>query len=924
MQDETNPIGRKQILIIVSVILAAIIVMALGRLYVDYLWFLNLGFESVFLKVIVSKVALALAFGLVFFAAVYANVLVADLEDKKSKEKQAKVMHPIRWPLLAAASAVVALTYRNSWFQLLQYLNQAEFGIIDAVFSRDISFYVFGLPVYLLIWKFLAFTTIIALVATALVYVFNKGIVFQPKKHEVYIGDIAVPGANRLEMKCSRKTKFHLSGIAAFFFVLLAFKYYLNRFGILFSKSGIVQGAGYTDVHVALPVLTSLIIFSCVMAAILFIWPAYLRKKGFILGALAAFLVLLLVGQGIVPMVVQHFVVLPNEIRAEKPYLERNINMTRIAYGLDMIDEQPFPISDTAAAEEIYSNAVTLDNIRLWDPRPLKDTYKQLQEIRLYYDFLDVDIDRYFIDGAYTQVLVSPRELEQDQLPDKAKTWVNEHLAFTHGYGVSMSPVNRFTTDGLPEFYIKDIPPKTGISTLKIDRPQIYYGETGNDFVIVDTDYEEFDYPEGDKNQYIAYDGDGGVRIGSFFRRLLMALRFHDINIMLTRYVNADSRIMFHRNIMDRVQTIAPFIHYDPDPYMVVSEGRLFWMLDGYTVSDRFPYSEKIDGINYIRNPLKVVIDAYNGNVTYYIIDHDDPLINTYERIFPTLFYDFKEMPAGLKSHIRYPEHLFQIQSRIYGDYHMTDPIVFYNGEDKWDIPNEVYGEAQQVVVEPYHIIMKLPGKDLPEFIIMTPFTPHNKDNMIGWMAGRSDTEYGKLIVYKFQKQKLIYGPMQVEARIDQDADISEQLTLWDQKGSHVIRGNLLVIPIDHSLIYIEPLYLLAEKTQLPELKRVIVYYGTDIVMEKDLKTALDKLFGPKAKGSVPTIEAEEVSSMADEDSIGISSDMSDMIAQANEYFKDVQDAMEGGDWSGIGKSLENLQDVLEQMSAAAAEDSDD
>jgi len=552
---------------------------------------------------------------------------------------------------------------------------------------------------------------------------------------------------------------------------------------------------------------------------------------------------------------------------------------------------------------EILSNASdTLDNVRILDWRPLTQTYKQTQEMRLYYDLSGIDIDRYDINGSYTEVMIAPREMNQERL--QAKTWVNLHLVYTHGFGVVMSPVNSVTKEGMPNYLIKDIPPVYTVpdEELQIDVPQIYYGELDNNFVLVNTRTSEFDYPMGDTNEYIYYDGRGGVKLDSSTKELLMAMRFADIKIMLSGEITPESRIMFERSIEERISKITPFITLDEDPYLVISDGRLFWILDAYTVTGNFPYSEKYGSINYVRNSVKIVVDAYNGDVTYYIADTTDPIIVTYAKIFPGHFKSFDLMPDGLKKHVRYPEDLFNVQSAIYNTYHMDNVKVFYNKEDAWQIPNEVYGTGQQVPVDPYYIIIKLPGEVKEEFVLMRSVTPIKKDNMVAWLAARSDEDYyGELLLYKFPKEKLVYGPLQIEAKFDQDAVISQQLTLWSQQGSRVTRGNLLVIPIEDSILYIEPLYIQAETGQLPELKRVLVSDGERVVMEEDLDKALVALFGETRPDTVEAVvyEGEKSTEV--------------LITEAQIYYDAILDSM-GKNWTAFGENFDKLGEVLGEL----------
>jgi uncharacterized membrane protein (UPF0182 family) len=577
---------------------------------------------------------------------------------------------------------------------------------------------------------------------------------------------------------------------------------------------------------------------------------------------------------------------------------------------LNKVEEKPFPVGEPMTYSELKANDSTIHNIRLWDTRPLLETYRQLQEIRLYYNFKNVQVDRYHLNGKYTEVAVAARELPASQLPARAQTWINVHLKYTHGYGLAMSPVNEITNNGMPNLIVKNIPPSSNV--LKITRPQIYFGEQTNQYVLVDTKTKEFDYPKGNQDVYTSYHGTGGVRLSSFFRRLIYAWKFSDINILLTGYLTNESRIMFHRDITVRDRTIAPFLRYDSDPYLVVgNDGRLYWIHDAYTTSSMFPYSQpfygaqNFMGVNYIRNSVKVVIDAYNGDVSYYVIDPSDPLIRTYEKIFPTLFKPISEMPAFLRRHIRYPMDLFQIQADMFRTFHMTNPQVFYNQEDLWSLPKEVYNQQEQPML-PYYIIMRLPDTKSEEFILMVPFTPANKNNMVAWLCARCDGDnYGQLVEYSLSKEKLIYGPLQIDARINQKPDISSELTLWNQMGSSVIRGNLLVIPIEHSFLYVEPVYLQSEQSKMPELKRVIVALEDKLQMRDNLDDALRAVFSSDSMSTVQTQEA--LSGMP-------TGPLSGMAQEALNHYDKALSYMKNGDWANYGQELNRLRDILQRM----------
>jgi uncharacterized membrane protein (UPF0182 family) len=606
------------------------------------------------------------------------------------------------------------------------------------------------------------------------------------------------------------------------------------------------------------------------------------------------------------PALLQRFRVAPNEAAAERPFIERNIKFTRLAYGLDKIETKEFPAEDQLTPADLKRHETTIANIRLWDHRPLLATYAQLQEIRPYYKFVDVDNDRYVIDGTYRQVMLSARELSHQHL--QSRNWINEHLTFTHGHGLVFGPVNQVTPSGQPEFFIKDIPPVTARS-LKISRPEIYYGELANDYVLVRTKAQELDYPAGDQNIYTTYQGRGGVGIGSLWRQLAFSAYYGTLRILLSRDLNSESRILYHRRIHERVKKIAPFIDFDRDAYLVIAEGgRLFWIIDGYTTSDRFPYSEPMrrDGKNYIRNSVKTVVDAYNGTVDFYLSDSVDSIIQSYAKIFPGLFKPLNTMPGELRAHLRYPQDLFSIQAHMYATYHMQDPQVFFNKEDLLSIPRRgIDGRDQEM--EPYYTILSLPGEQKEEFVLLLPFTPNKRDNMRSWLAARSDgANYGKLLALEFPKAKLIYGPKQIDARIDQDTAISQQLTLWSQRGSQVIRGSLLAIPIEKSLLYIQPLYLAAEQGSLPELKRVIVAFGNQIAMEETLEQSLQRIFGVKpaqaSQAAVATAPAE------------ITKDDQNLPRLALEHFQRSQEFLKQGNWAGYGDELKKVETLLKQM----------
>ncbi|MBI2217674.1 MAG: UPF0182 family protein [Candidatus Rokubacteria bacterium] len=807
-------------------------------LYTDWLWFREVQFTSVFVTVLLWQVLVGVVTGAAFFLILYGNVTLAwrlpprevlVAADDALGLPRPEMLEPYLRRLALPSSVVLALIAgwlgTDRWELVLKALNPTPFGIRDPLFAQDVAFYVFELPLWRSVYSWLMGVLILSGLAAIAVYFCVRGIQVSP-----------------VAVSISRRARAHLLVLAALLFLLKAAGYRLAMFDLLFSQRGVAFGAGYSDVNAQLPVLKALVVLAG-LVALLCLVTIRLRSWRPLLGGVAALAGLAIVGGAAYPALIQRYQVSPNEIVKEKPYIDFNIRYTRLAYGLDNIEEREFPAEQTLTLQDLRKNDATIKNIRLWDTQPLLATYGQLQEIRTYYKFTDIDIDRYTIDGEYRQVTLSPRELSSKDLP--SRIWINERLTYTHGYGAVVSPVNRVTREGLPEFWVKDIPPAAS-TDLRISRPELYFSEVANDYVFARTRAKEFDYPEGNQNVYTTYAGEGGIPLGSFWRKALFAARLGDIKLLLSDDLTPASRVLIYRNIRERVQRIAPFFRYDEDPYMVISAaGRVVWLLDGYTVSDRFPYSAPTRGLgNYVRNAVKVTVDAYDGTVRFYVADPADPLIRTTARIFPGLLRPLDVMPADLRAHIRYPEGLFRIQAGMYAVYHMRDTQVFYNKEDLWSIPIRPV-DGQERAMEPYYLILRLPGEPKEEFVLLIPFTPSKKDNLAAWLAARSDPpNYGKLVVYNFPKQKLVYGPRQIEARIDQDSFISQQLSLWSQRGSQVIRGNLLVIPIERSLVYVEPLYIAAEKGRLPELKRVIVAFGDRIAMEETLDGAMARVFG--------------------------------------------------------------------------------
>jgi len=934
------PRWARNLLVAAAALVAALLLAFwLSKMWTDALWFEELGHANIFWTRIWAPLLFAVAGLLVFTAIFLGNLLLARLLSPRTALQQAggdaadaEILELMPTSdrrvtrIIVVISVVIGLFFAVSaggaWEEFLRCINQAPFSYTDPLFNHDASFFVYTLPVLRRVLGFLTGALIWSLLGVIGVYLFDRAISF--------------PSARRLSL--APHVKAHISVLAALLLVGQAADFLLQSWELLYSTRGVVFGASYTDAVAQLPVLRILAVVSLVSAAI-FLGNIHYRGWRLPLTAIGL-LVVMWIGAGqIYPAIVHQYRVSPNEIKVESAYIAHNIKTTRWAFGLEGVATRSFPANENLTLANIENNEATVQNIRLWDTRSLLETYTQLQEIRLYYRFRDVDVDRYSIDGNYRQVMLSTRELDQEQLQDQAKTWVNEHLSYTHGYGVVVSAVNEVTTDGLPTFFVENIPPQT-TTNLEISRPEIYYGEMGNEFVVVRTNAKEFDYPKGDENVLTTYEGGGGVPLTSVFRRLAFAMRFGDMNFLLSEYLTPESRVMFRRTIQERVRAIAPFLQYDQDPYLVIREdGSLAWVWDAYTVSNRFPYSEpRPNGINYIRNSVKVVIDAYDGNVTFYQMDPDDALATTYARMYPGLMTPADQLPADLRQHLRYPEDLFSIQAQVLSVYHMQDPQVFYNKEDVWQIPNEIY-QAEQVPVDPYYVIMGLPGENEEEFLLMQPFSPLDKSNMIAWMAVRMDGEdYGQIQVYGFPKDKLVFGPSQIEATISSDPVISAQLSLWNQSGSRVIRGNFLVVPLEDSLIYVEPLFLQAEQSAIPALKRVIVSYADRVVMEPTLADALARLFGeatpgttePQGETTTTTVPAPSTTTSTTPvtttgtlapgetttTGIQLPTDRESLILLADQLYQAALEAQRAGNWTEYGRLVQELGRVLETLRA--------
>ncbi|MEX2208670.1 MAG: UPF0182 family protein [Myxococcota bacterium] len=881
---------------------------ALVRLVTDWLWFQEIGQTQVMVRSIVAPLGVGAAVFALAFAVFFVNFDLArrslrrlDIvrmtpDGVRTISIDPRVLRPQILAISAGAAFLLALFASARWETWLLFLHAQPFGESDPLLGRDIGFYVFTLPFLETLRGLLLALIVLALAGVVTAHAMAGNLGMNALRHPII----------------TRTARQHVSALLAALFVVLAFGAWLGSPRLLTTASTITHGASYADVHARMPALALLIVASLAAATLAAyqmtvtrLWP---------IAAAAALYGVVAFGGTLYAAVIQRLVVAPNEQVRETPYIIHNMHATRAAFALDRVEERELSGDAQLTRADIDANAATFDNVPLWNRQPLLDTFSQIQEIRTYYDFISVDNDRYTIDGKYRQIMLSARELNSESLP--SRSWINERLTFTHGYGLTLGPVNQVTREGLPVLFIKDLPPQSSVD-LPVTEPAIYFGELSSDHVFVKTATEEFDYPEGDDNKFASYGGDGGVSVAGLWRRLLFAIRFRSTDTLFSPSLTAESRVLLYRRIDDRVRRIAPFLAYDEDPYLAIDQGRLVWIQDAYTTTTRYPYATAIgpSGVNYIRNAIKVTIDAFHGHVRFYAIEPDDPIARTWASIYPDLLTPSDAMPEGLRTRLRYPQDIFTAQAAMFATYHMTNPAVFYNREDQWQVPVvESDGVASQV--EPYYTIMRLPGESAAEYIQMLPFTPRQKDNLAAWMVARSDGEnYGQLLAFQFPKQKVIYGPRQVVARINQDQVISPQITLWSQQGSEVIQGALLVIPVEESLIYIRPLYLRAAGGRIPELKRVIVAYQNQIVMEETLEAALARIF-PLDGGPAPR-PTPQSGSPAVEPAQGAD----DSAARARDVFRRALEAQRAGDWARYGEEIERLGEILDRMTGARRED---
>jgi uncharacterized membrane protein (UPF0182 family) len=885
----------------------------------DLSWHSSLNFESILWTRVLASLGLFVAgFALTFLFLLVNYWIVRRIEPfglVSTPVEQFADASGVRIPMAALAifgffSLLMGLNVAGEWPQLLLFLNQSDFGLADPVFGRDVSFYIFTLPVLTIVRGWLQSV----LIATLLMVV-------------------VVSGVGWRGWRIRTGVLLHLGVLGALFLSLLALGYQIDAANLVYSQRGAVFGAGYTDVNAQIPAYNLLTIVTLI-AAVLLLVTAYVRRAWrAIVVVIVVWIGMAVVAGALYPSFVQRFQVSPNELSLERPFIEQNIRFTRLAYSLDDIVVKNYDASQRLTPTALLEEPETIRNIRLWDYRPLLETYNQVQALRQYYAFNDVDIDRYLIDGTRRQVMLSARELVPDRLNTEAQTWVNRKLVYTHGYGVAMSPVERVTADGLPEFYLRDLPP---VGNLTITEPHIYFGELTNDYVIGRTNMEEFHYPQGDGNVTTRFSADSGIDM-TFWNRVLFALRFGDINLVLNQDITSESQLLWRRNIVERVRLLAPFLVFDRDPYIVVGEdGRMYWLIDAYVTSDRFPYSEPyLNRFNYIRNSVKVVINAYDGVPNFYVFEPNEPITAAYMRIFPALFQPMEAMPDFLMRHIRYPTDIFSVQAEMYRMYHMTNVLDFYNREDVWAWPEEIFYDKPQLM-EPYYVLMQTSGSDSIDFIQILPFTPANRENMISWLSAHSDPEqYGEKLLYSFGKDTLFFGPKQIEARINQDPIISAQLSLWNQQGSSVLRGNLLVIPIGDSLLYVEPLYLQAQTGRIPELKRVILATAERTVMAENLGLALVQLFGRDLVTRAGLIDLavsppSDIVFDVDGEPLPISdapalqtpvaavdlsgASIEQLIIAANNHYNAAQSFLREGNWAAYGAEMDALEATLSQL----------
>ena len=965
---------KKVSIIILIVVVAASLFLTLVGFISDFMWFKEMGYVAVFFTQLVTQLKVGIptfiiVTGLVMLylhhlrKSYFAKIASSEATDMK------KLNRTTNWLAVAFGVVATVMSVTNLWFEILKFANSTDFDITDPLFSFDISFYLFKLE-FLSQLNEILIGVIVGFVILTIVYyiilmtvrtpdVFKEepvqGAETAEDSEERYTGNANPFGGNPFgdnpfggnnannakdpfskifESLTGKKVNARpikpkkqfddgnfrqLMNIASgkitilgfIFFIMLAINFFLRQFDLLHAHTGVVYGAGFTDVNITLW-MYRILCGLAILSAIMFIVQMGRKKYKSLLTVPVIMILVGLVGTG-AGMLIQNFVVSPDEINKESQYLERNIQYTQYAYQLDDVDIKAFAADNKLTASDINANVETINNIRINDFDPAQQFYNQTQSIRQYYTFHDVDVDRYMINGKYTQTFLTAREIDENKIDT---SWLNRHLKYTHGYGATLSRVDKVTSSGQPDVLIGNIPPESEVKEIEITRPEIYFGELSNEYIVVNTDEKEFDYPDGQSNKYTMYEGKAGIKL-NFFNRVLFSIKEGSLKLLVSSNIDSDSKIIIYRNVIDRVRKIMPHLSYEADPYMVAVDGKLYWMMDAYTTSSYYPYSEPIDGntgsTNYIRNSVKVVVDAYNGDTNFYVVDEKDPIATTFQKIYPTLFKSFDEMPEGLKSHIRYPNYLFEIQASVYAKYHMEDVNVFYQREDMWDIASEIYGMEKKQMTPNYYIA-KLPGEQKAEFFNSIPFTPKSKQNMTALMVSRNDGEnYGQLVLYQFPKSRTIYGPEQIEAQIDQNTEISKEFSLWSSAGTKYRRGNMFIIPINTSILYVEPVYLEATNSSIPEVKRIIVAYNDKIAYEETLADCLISLFGTKAQNGVSGSETTTPSQSGGEDSAANMS-ARQLAELVQEYFTKAQNAQKNGDWAKYGEYLDKMEEYLNEL----------
>ncbi len=965
---------KKVSLIILVVVVVAALFLSLIGFISDFMWFKEMGYVAVFFTQLLTQLKVGIPTFIVVTGLVmiylhhlrksyFAKIASSEATDMK------KLNRTTNWFAVIFGVGATFMTVTNLWFEILKFANSTNFDIADPLFTLDISFYLFKLE-FLTQLNEILIGLIVAFVILTIVYyivlmtvrtpdVFKEESTqqaFTEDAEERYTGNANPFGGNPFggnpfgghsntsdakdpftkfaeaftgkkfnARPVKPKKQFddgnfkQLMNIASgkitvlgvIFFIMVAINFFLRQFDLLHAHTGVVYGAGFTDVTITLW-MYRILCGLAVLSAIMFIVQMGRKKYKSLLTVPVIMIMVGLVGTG-AGMLIQNFVVSPDEINKESQYLERNIQYTQYAYQLDDVDIKAFAADNKLTSADINENVETINNIRINDFDPAQQFYNQTQSIRQYYTFHDVDVDRYMINGKYTQTFLSAREIDETKIDT---SWLNRHLKYTHGYGATLSRVDKVTSSGQPDVLIGNIPPESEVEEIEITRPEIYFGELSNEYIVVNTDEKEFDYPDGQSNKYTMYKGKAGIKL-NFFNRVLFSIKEGSLKLLVSSNIDSDSKIIIYRNVIDRVRKIMPRLSYEEDPYMVTVDGKLYWMMDAYTTSSYYPYSEPIDGntgsTNYIRNSVKVVVDAYNGDTNFYVVDQNDPIAATYQKIYPTLFKNFDEMPEGLKSHIRYPNYLFKIQASVYAKYHMEDVNVFYQREDMWDIASEIYG-MEKTQMTPNYYIAKLPGEEKAEFFNSIPFTPKSKQNMTALMVARNDGEnYGQLVLYQFPKSRTIYGPEQIEAQIDQNTEISKEFSLWTSAGTKYRRGNMFIIPINTSILYVEPVYLEATNSSIPEVKRIIVAYNDKIAYEETLADCLISLFGDKAQQGISGSETDKPSDTDSENPVDNMSTR--QLAQlVQDCFTKAQDAQKNGDWAKYGEYLDQMEEYLNRL----------